>query len=102
MTWKGTAESRGYGWLWKQTRKYILTRDNGLCIPCQKRGKFTPATEVDHIIPKAKGGSDDHDNLQSICTQCHNEKTIKENGGTLKITIGENGEPQDKEHPWNQ
>ena len=36
------------------------------------------AKEVDHIITKAKGGTDDPDNLQSLCVQCHREKTARE------------------------
>jgi 5-methylcytosine-specific restriction protein A len=35
--------------------------------------------DVDHIKPKANGGTDDETNLQSICEACHKEKTRKEN-----------------------
>ncbi|MEG9303316.1 HNH endonuclease signature motif containing protein [Psychrobacter celer] len=37
-----------------------------------------PATDVDHIINKAKGGSDDPSNLQSLCRKCHRSKTANE------------------------
>ena len=33
---------------------------------------------VDHIKPKALGGSDSFDNLQAICKHCHREKTAQE------------------------
>jgi 5-methylcytosine-specific restriction endonuclease McrA len=33
---------------------------------------------VDHITPKAQGGTDDLSNLQSICDPCHAEKTARE------------------------
>lgn len=36
---------------------------------------MTPATEVDHITPKAEGGTDDRSNLQGLCTDCHKAKT---------------------------
>jgi len=54
-----------------------------------------PATEVDHIIPKAKGGTDDMSNLQAINKECHKKKTAREQGRTLKqkITIGIDGYP---------
>lgn len=56
----------------------VLMRDGGLCQPCRRDGRVTPATEVDHIVPKAEGGTDSHDNLQAICTACHREKTQQE------------------------
>ncbi|WP_247360100.1 HNH endonuclease signature motif containing protein [Ralstonia pseudosolanacearum] len=36
------------------------------------------ATEVDHIVPKARGGTDDDDNLQAINVECHRAKTVRE------------------------
>lgn len=55
-----------------------MDRDHWLCQPCQREGKATPANECDHITPKSKGGSDDPDNLQAICTECHKAKTTRE------------------------
>lgn len=75
---RGTRQERGYGSEWQRIRKAIITRDMGLCQPCKRKGIVTPFTEVDHITPKAKGGTDDHDNLQCICTPCHKAKTTAE------------------------
>jgi len=36
------------------------------------------AHEVDHIIPKAQGGTDDPGNLRAINRDCHRAKTQKE------------------------
>ena len=73
---------RGYGTAWDKLRIVILRRDKYLCQPCVRDGYTTTAQEVDHIIPKAKGGTDDEDNLQSICTPCHKHKTYgKKNEG---------------------
>jgi len=36
------------------------------------------ATEVDHVIGKANGGTDDPGNLQAINHDCHKEKTALE------------------------
>ncbi|MGE8515762.1 MAG: HNH endonuclease [Alcaligenes nematophilus] len=33
---------------------------------------------MDHIIPKSQGGTDDLENLQTICGDCHKAKTLKE------------------------
>jgi len=35
-------------------------------------------TEVDHVIPLAKGGTDDFGNLVAICTRHHRIKTAAE------------------------
>ncbi|WP_407047632.1 HNH endonuclease [Vibrio cholerae] len=39
---------------------------------------ITAATDVDHIINKACGGTDAESNLQSLCKPCHKEKTRSE------------------------
>ena len=44
------------------------------------RGELVPATEVDHIVPKARGGPDAWDNLQALCKSCHSRKTAVEDG----------------------
>lgn len=56
----------------------MLRRDKGLCLPGWKLGKIHVAREVDHIKSKALGGTDDLDNLQSICGECHATKTATE------------------------
>jgi hypothetical protein len=34
--------------------------------------------ELDHIIPLHRGGSNDYENLQLLCRDCHKEKTAAE------------------------
>ncbi len=69
-----SSHQRGYGASWRRLRKQILDRDQHLCQVCRKQ----TATEVDHIIGKADGGTDDPGNLQAICTRCHKKKTARE------------------------
>ena len=40
---------------------------------------MAPAMEVDHIVPRDKGGGHEPDNLQSLCSPCHALKTANEN-----------------------
>jgi 5-methylcytosine-specific restriction protein A len=75
---RGTRHERGYGSAWDKLRAVILQRDAGLCQPCRQRGTVTVATEVDHIIGKESGGTDDSLNLQSICRPCHKAKSARE------------------------
>jgi 5-methylcytosine-specific restriction protein A len=75
---RGTNKERGYGWTWTERRQRVLRRDNYLCQECSRHNRVTAANEVDHIVPKAIGGTDDSNNLQSLCVPCHQAKTLKE------------------------
>lgn len=55
-------------------RKAAMTRDRRIC---QVDGPYclVEASEVDHIIPVAEGGTDDVTNAQAVCRPCHKAKT---------------------------
>lgn len=74
---KGSTVAR-YGKSWYKLRQRILERDNYLCQSCLMQGRYVTATDVDHIVPVAHGGTDDESNLQSLCHECHKVKTAKE------------------------
>lgn len=88
-----TRHQQGYGWAWVKLRKQILERDCHLCQPCKAKGRATAGGQVDHIIQKAKGGTDHPDNLQTICDPCHRDKTARDNGRRVKRAIGLDGWP---------
>lgn len=75
-----SAYRRGYGARWRKLRAQILM-DEPLCRECRKAGCIVPATDVDHIVARADGGTDDRSNLQPLCHACHSRKTVRENGG---------------------
>ena len=62
-----------------ELRARRLARDKYLCQPCLKQGKLIPADQVDHIVPLHQGGLDVDENTQSICNECHDAKTDREN-----------------------
>ena len=67
---------------WQKVRLMVLARDCSLCAECKRRGRDTPANEVDHIVSIVSGGVVfDMDNLQSLCKPCHSRKTAIEDGG---------------------
>ncbi len=57
------------------------------------------AEEVDHIVRLADGGTDHPSNLQSLCEDCHKEKTAAENGARPR-GCDVSGMPIDPGHPW--
>ena len=48
----------------------VLTRAQGRCECCGAH-EHQQALEVDHIVPKNQGGSDDLSNLQALCFRCN-------------------------------
>lgn len=75
---RGNRHERGYGTKWDKLRLKVLKRDHYQCQQCAKQNKIASANQVDHIIPKARGGDDSFINLQSLCVACHRQKTIEE------------------------
>jgi len=46
-----------------------------LCVECDRRGRVSLATELDHKVPLFKGGADSDENRQGLCFDCHAVKT---------------------------
>jgi 5-methylcytosine-specific restriction protein A len=67
---------------WRRLREQILVRDmyRCRCEECEPKPLLerAPASEVDHITPKAEGGTDDPRNLRAINTEHHKRKTAQE------------------------
>lgn len=93
-SWKhqrASRHARGYGSQWDRIRKEVMSRDRGLCQTCLRNDRVTPAHAVDHILAKAKGGTDDPANLEAICRAHHLDKTMREMGRRRKQRIGTDG-----------
>ena len=58
----------------KEVRTYIYQRDKYHCQSCGKTHQETNLT-IDHIIPLARGGTNDLSNLQTLCFTCNQRKT---------------------------
>lgn len=54
-----------------RTRYQVFKRDLYRCRICAKTGV---ELEVDHIVPVARGGSDEMENLQTLCVPCNRGK----------------------------
>ena len=70
-----------------------MLQDNPLCVMCERDGRVTLATEVDHIHALVNGGKDERDNMQGLCHECHASKTAQDMGHRPKVTVGLDGWP---------
>ncbi len=56
----------------------LLKRQKGKCAQCGLFFRESDVMEVDHNIPKSKGGKDEYKNLQLLHRHCHDTKTAND------------------------
>lgn len=86
---------------WRKERARYLS-EHPLCVMCERQGRITAATVVDHII-EHKGDYDlfwDEKNWQPLCPSDHSGiKRMQEHHG-YSPAAGVDGMPIDSQHPW--
>jgi len=71
-----SAGKRGYDIHWQRIRAaYLKAHPN--CAYNRKCRLGTPATEVDHVLALADGGTNEWHNLRAACKPCHSSKTAR-------------------------
>jgi 5-methylcytosine-specific restriction protein A len=73
-----TAAARGYcSAAWRRTRLAVIARDQGICQLC---GMLIvgESGDIDHIVEKAKGGTDSLSNLRLLHKACHSKRTARD------------------------
>ena len=66
------------------TRNAVFARDGGRCVYCG-----APATSLDHVVPKSRGGAHSWDNVVSACGRCNHvkaDRAVAEMGWRLRRT----------------
>ena len=53
----------------------LLKKQKGKCLHCGLYFNSSDLLEVDHIIPRSKGGKNEYKNLQLLHRHCHDEKS---------------------------
>lgn len=53
--------------------EFIFDRDGRACLHCGGMDRLT----IDHIWPVSRGGTDDVENLQTLCQSCNSRKGAK-------------------------
>lgn len=77
---------KGCNYGFANTKAYVLSRDNYKCQYCKGKTKDSKL-EVHHIIFRTNGGSDEQDNLTTLCKTCHDilhNGNIVLKGGKIK------------------
>lgn len=65
-----------YGGPWKKIRAAYISA-YPLCELCRDDGRLTPAAIVHHKMKLTDGGTNDWDNLQALCSECHSRLHAK-------------------------
>ena len=61
----------------KEVKEKLYGKQYGLCSGCKQYFNFVHF-EIDHIIPRSKGGADAEDNLQLLCNYCNKVKADRD------------------------
>ena len=82
---------------WDRVRRRVLRRDGH---ECQIRGPqcLVAATEVDHIVNVASGGTDDPENLRAACRPCNRAKAQAEAAAARRVRSAGGRHPTER-HP---
>jgi 5-methylcytosine-specific restriction protein A len=95
MTW---IKRHGFPGDWPKRRRSVMARGSGQC-ETVTNGVRCPAvaSQVDHVVPVAEGGSHDLTNLRAICIPHHATKTKGEAARGVARKPRERREPE--RHP---
>ena len=73
---RARSEARG-GWAWLRLKLAIVDRDEHRCLMCGALCPHPGHHDVDHIVPLARGGTNDPANLRTLCRACHRQHGAK-------------------------
>lgn len=77
---------------WKWIRREVIIRDEYTCQRCGAEGakEGSAQLEVHHITPVSEGGSNHKENLETLCSDCHNSHHAKASEETYLDAVREN------------
>jgi diadenosine tetraphosphate (Ap4A) HIT family hydrolase/5-methylcytosine-specific restriction endonuclease McrA len=75
---------RSQGYVPGSLRYEVIKRASGRCEACGISNE-EKALEVDHILPRNKGGGDDLENLQALCFTCNAQKRDRDDTNFAEV-----------------
>lgn len=66
------------------------------CRDCKAAGRYVASSVPDHIVPLARGGSDEDSNIRCLCAECHRKRTAEQFGQRIKRAVSVDGWPIDE------
>jgi len=54
----------------KEIKAMVINRDGGRCLSCNSESNLN----IDHITPLVRGGGNELNNLQTLCSKCNSKK----------------------------
>ena len=73
----------------KEIRRKVFQRDDFTCQYCGRKGT-ADTLHLDHIMPRALGGTNDMDNLVTACPECNIRKGAQDLSDYLRDAISQN------------
>jgi hypothetical protein len=70
---------------WRELRKACLERDHHKCFRCEKESKSGKGLSTHHMMPRSMGGTNDLNNLITLCDECHD--IVEENKLMTRVDI---------------
>ncbi len=67
-----------------QERAEFFAKANGHCEKCTRKIPHGDDWDLDHRIALSRGGTNDDDNIQVLCSWCHDSKTVDDATGAAK------------------
>lgn len=84
---------------WELVRDSVLKRDKYTCYRCDKTLEAIKLS-VHHVVPRSKGGSNELNNLITLCNPCHDLVEMNEYKSLAEIigSYKEDGEDSEKDY----
>lgn len=83
---------------YRDIKEAVHERDRHQCQECRGSREAVETLDIDHIVPRSAGGSDQFSNLVTLCRRCHDAK--HGNGIVPSVQFKSTGGMTDIEFQW--